>query len=39
LARAEQSDVVTAAYGTQDIAFGPDYLIPRPFDPRPRRGR
>jgi malate dehydrogenase (oxaloacetate-decarboxylating)(NADP+) len=34
LARAEQSDVVTAAYGTQDIAFGPDYLIPRPFDPR-----
>ena len=34
LAQAEQSDVVTAAYGTQDIVFGPDYLIPRPFDPR-----
>jgi malate dehydrogenase (oxaloacetate-decarboxylating)(NADP+) len=34
LAQAEQSDVVTAAYGTQDITFGPDYLIPRPFDPR-----
>src|SRR3954453_18269182 len=34
LAQAEQSDVVTAAYGTQDIGFGPDYLIPRPFDPR-----
>ena len=34
LAQAEQSDVVTAAYGTQDISFGPDYLIPRPFDPR-----
>src|SRR5215218_4077034 len=34
LAQAEQSDVVTAAYGIQDISFGPDYLIPRPFDPR-----
>jgi malate dehydrogenase (oxaloacetate-decarboxylating)(NADP+) len=34
LAQAEQSDVVTAAYGAQDISFGPDYLIPRPFDPR-----
>ena len=34
LAQAEQSDVVTAAYGTHDISFGPDYLIPRPFDPR-----
>ncbi|MDP4022538.1 NADP-dependent malic enzyme [Methylobacterium sp. NEAU 140] len=34
LAQAEQSDVVAAAYGTQDISFGPDYLIPRPFDPR-----
>jgi phosphotransacetylase len=34
LAQVEQSDVVTAAYGTQDISFGPDYLIPRPFDPR-----
>ena len=34
LARAEPSDVVAAAYGSQDIQFGPDYLIPRPFDPR-----
>ncbi|WP_232629286.1 NADP-dependent malic enzyme [Methylobacterium sp. Leaf118] len=34
LAQAEPSDVVAAAYGTQDIHFGPDYLIPRPFDPR-----
>jgi malate dehydrogenase (oxaloacetate-decarboxylating)(NADP+) len=33
LARAEASDVVAAAYGVQD-RFGPDYLIPRPFDPR-----
>src|SRR3954462_809140 len=34
LARAEQSDVVAAAYGTRELRFGPDYLIPRPFDPR-----
>ena len=34
LAHAEQSDVVAAAYGTEDLAFGPEYLIPRPFDPR-----
>jgi malate dehydrogenase (oxaloacetate-decarboxylating)(NADP+) len=34
LAHAEQSDVVTAAYGTEDISFGPEYLIPKPFDPR-----
>jgi malate dehydrogenase (oxaloacetate-decarboxylating)(NADP+) len=34
LARAEQSDVVAAAYGSAAAAFGPDYLIPRPFDPR-----
>jgi len=34
LARAEQSDVVTAAYGSVGSSFGPDYLIPRPFDPR-----
>jgi malate dehydrogenase (oxaloacetate-decarboxylating)(NADP+) len=34
LAREEQSEVVTAAYGTSGLAFGPDYLIPRPFDPR-----
>ena len=35
LARQEQSDVVAAAYeGVEDLAFGPNYLIPRPFDPR-----
>jgi malate dehydrogenase (oxaloacetate-decarboxylating)(NADP+) len=34
LAHAEQSDVVSAAYGTEEIAFGPEYLIPKPFDPR-----
>ncbi|MBV9750856.1 MAG: NADP-dependent malic enzyme, partial [Acetobacteraceae bacterium] len=33
LARAEQSDVVAQAYGVQDH-FGPEHLIPRPFDPR-----
>jgi malate dehydrogenase (oxaloacetate-decarboxylating)(NADP+) len=34
LAMAEQSEVVTAAYGDPDLRFGPEYLIPRPFDPR-----
>jgi malate dehydrogenase (oxaloacetate-decarboxylating)(NADP+) len=34
LARAESSEVVTAAYGVDGAAFGPDYLIPKPFDPR-----
>ena len=34
LARAEQSDIVAAAYGHQETRFGPDFLIPRPFDPR-----
>ena len=34
LAHAEQSDVVTAAYGKEELAFGPEYLIPKPFDPR-----
>ncbi|HEY6864625.1 MAG TPA: NADP-dependent malic enzyme [Burkholderiales bacterium] len=34
LAMAEQSEVVTAAYGEQNLKFGPDYLIPKPFDPR-----
>jgi malate dehydrogenase (oxaloacetate-decarboxylating)(NADP+) len=34
LAQAEQSDIVAVAYGEQDLKFGPDYLIPRPFDPR-----
>ena len=34
LAQAEQSDIVAMAYGEQHLSFGPDYLIPRPFDPR-----
>jgi malate dehydrogenase (oxaloacetate-decarboxylating)(NADP+) len=35
LAREEQSEVVAAAYdGIKDLAFGPEYLIPKPFDPR-----
>ncbi|GAA5786576.1 NADP-dependent malic enzyme [Chitiniphilus shinanonensis] len=34
LAMAEQSDVVADAYLGQDLKFGRDYLIPKPFDPR-----
>ena len=34
LALAEPSDVVAAAYGETSLVFGPDYLIPKPFDPR-----
>ena len=34
LAQAEQSEVVAAAYAGQTLAFGPEYLIPKPFDPR-----
>jgi malate dehydrogenase (oxaloacetate-decarboxylating)(NADP+) len=34
LAHAEQSDIVAMAYGDQPSCFGPEYLIPRPFDPR-----
>ncbi|HXZ00958.1 MAG TPA: NADP-dependent malic enzyme [Stellaceae bacterium] len=34
LALAEPSDVVAAAYGDTPLTFGPDYLIPKPFDPR-----
>jgi malate dehydrogenase (oxaloacetate-decarboxylating)(NADP+) len=35
LARQEQSDIVSAAYGgLEDLRFGPGYLIPKPFDPR-----
>ena len=34
LARAEASDVVAAAYGGAAPSFGPDYIIPKPFDPR-----
>jgi malate dehydrogenase (oxaloacetate-decarboxylating)(NADP+) len=34
LAQEEQSDVVASAYGITNLAFGPEYLIPKPFDPR-----
>ncbi|MDP1952940.1 MAG: NADP-dependent malic enzyme [Polaromonas sp.] len=34
LAQAEQSEVVAAAYTGEKLAFGPEYLIPKPFDPR-----
>ena len=34
LAQAEQNDVVAAAYAGATLAFGPEYLIPKPFDPR-----
>ena len=34
LATMETSDVVAAAYADEKLRFGPDYLIPKPFDPR-----
>ena len=34
LAQAEQSEVVAAAYIGEQLSFGPEYLIPKPFDPR-----
>jgi malate dehydrogenase (oxaloacetate-decarboxylating)(NADP+) len=34
LAKAEASDIVANAYGGQELAFGREYLIPKPFDPR-----
>jgi malate dehydrogenase (oxaloacetate-decarboxylating)(NADP+) len=34
LAQAEQSEVVAAAYVGEQLSFGPEYLIPKPFDPR-----
>ncbi|MDH1702424.1 NADP-dependent malic enzyme [Comamonas terrigena] len=34
LAEAEQSEEVAAAYVGQELTFGPEYLIPKPFDPR-----
>ena len=34
LAQEEQSEVVQAAYGTGDVSFGPQYFVPKPFDPR-----
>ena len=34
LAQQESSDIVASAYGDQGLSFGPEYLIPKPFDPR-----
>jgi malate dehydrogenase (oxaloacetate-decarboxylating)(NADP+) len=34
LATAESSEVVAKAYGDEELQFGPEYLIPKPFDPR-----
>jgi malate dehydrogenase (oxaloacetate-decarboxylating)(NADP+) len=34
LAEAEVTDAVAAAYAGKDLSFGPDYIIPTPFDPR-----
>ena len=34
LAMAESSEIVARAYGGEELKFGPDYLLPRPFDPR-----
>ena len=34
LTKREPSDVVAAAYAGQDLKFGPEYLIPKPFDTR-----
>ena len=34
LARIEAPDTVVSAYGDADLSFGPEYLIPKPFDPR-----
>ncbi|KIF82855.1 NADP-dependent malic enzyme [Noviherbaspirillum autotrophicum] len=34
LAQVEQSDIVATAYGISNLSFGPEYVIPKPFDPR-----
>jgi malate dehydrogenase (oxaloacetate-decarboxylating)(NADP+) len=34
LAQAEQSDIVATTYGNNNLSFGPEYIIPKPFDPR-----
>ncbi|QDF98613.1 NADP-dependent malic enzyme [Azoarcus sp. DD4] len=34
LAQAEQNDMVASAYGGAELSFGPEYIIPKPFDPR-----
>jgi len=33
-AHAESSELVASAYGSAELAFGPEYIIPKPFDPR-----
>ena len=34
LAQAEQSEILNSVYGIENLSFGPEYLIPKPFDPR-----
>jgi len=34
LARESLSEDVVNAYGIDDLSFGPEYIIPKPFDPR-----
>jgi len=34
IAAADASDILDKAYGSQDLVFGQDYIIPKPFDPR-----
>ena len=34
LAMQESSDIVATAYSGQELSFGPEYIIPKPFDPR-----
>jgi len=34
LAQVEQSDDMATAYGGEDLRFGPEYIIPKPFDSR-----
>jgi len=34
IAESEASDIVMAAYGEENLVFGPNYIIPKPFDPR-----
>ncbi len=34
IAESEASDIVLSAYGTDSLVFGPDYFLPKPFDPR-----
>ncbi len=34
LAAADASEILDSAYAGQELSFGPDYIIPKPFDPR-----